>query len=252
MLKNIKKLRSQKGFTLVEISIVLVIIGLIVSGVLVGQELVKNAEIRSLITQIEGYNTASYTFKDKYRTLPGDFANAVNMLGAAANGDGNGLVHDAAGTPAAAATTIVGEIVGFWQHLNLAGLAETAYSGLSAGGTALNGGGQNFPTMKGNNSAGILVYSTPERVNYYHIGIIGDTTTTITTGGAMRPDGAYNLDQKIDDGRADAGNVRAMGGIETAPSDGATGSPGCVITTALDAYNAANTTGTDCQLRVRM
>ena len=64
--------RSDRGFTLIEMASVLVIIGLIVGGILVGQSLIKAAEVRSEVTQMEKFQTAVNTFRDKYGYLPGD------------------------------------------------------------------------------------------------------------------------------------------------------------------------------------
>src|SRR3984957_545840 len=97
---------QKRGFTLIELSIVLVIIGLIVGGVLVGQDLIKAAEVRAQITQIERYNTAVNTFRVKYSNVPGDMNVASaeqfgftdnNCAGTAGQRDGNGLVDGEAG-----------------------------------------------------------------------------------------------------------------------------------------------------------
>src|ERR1039458_6521771 len=88
------------GFTLIEISIVLVIIGLIIGGILVGQDLINAAAIRAQIAQIEKYNTAVRTFQTKFNALPGDMnATTATAFGFAARGtfagqgDGNGLIE---------------------------------------------------------------------------------------------------------------------------------------------------------------
>src|ERR1700691_726671 len=97
----VKSPASQSGFTLIELSIVLVIIGLIVGGVLVGQDLIRAAEVRATISQIEKYNTAVNTFRGKYNnSIPGDMNSAnASTFGFAARGafagegDGNGVIE---------------------------------------------------------------------------------------------------------------------------------------------------------------
>jgi prepilin-type N-terminal cleavage/methylation domain-containing protein len=69
------------GFTLIELSIVLVIIGLIVGGILTGQELIKSATVRSEVSELENIETAIYAFRDKYGGLPGDLSNATAFFG---------------------------------------------------------------------------------------------------------------------------------------------------------------------------
>ena len=68
--------RKNQGFTLVELSIVLVILGLLVGGVLTGQSLIRAAELRTVSTQYATFSTAVNTFRDKYFTIPGDMTNA--------------------------------------------------------------------------------------------------------------------------------------------------------------------------------
>jgi prepilin-type N-terminal cleavage/methylation domain-containing protein len=118
----------KQGFTLIELSIVLVIIGLIAGGVLVGRDLILAAQIRQQITQLEKYNTAAMTFKGKYNCLPGDCADAVSKgLGVIGDpgddGDGDGeltINPDDVTTP---------EVLNFWHHLSRASLIEGNFPG---------------------------------------------------------------------------------------------------------------------------
>src|SRR4051812_28937287 len=73
------------GFTLVELSIVLVILGLLVGGVLTGQSLIRAAELRAITTEQNRYVTATHTFRDKYFALPGDMTNATAYWGTSGN-----------------------------------------------------------------------------------------------------------------------------------------------------------------------
>jgi prepilin-type N-terminal cleavage/methylation domain-containing protein len=129
--KNRQAMKRYKGagFTLLELSIVLVIIGLIVGGVLVGRDLIKAAEIRATVNQIEKISTAVNTFKLKYGGLPGDLANAseVGMYGPQPGdwhypGNGNGLITDCAGYTGLSCETTL-----FWRHLSDANLIEGSY-----------------------------------------------------------------------------------------------------------------------------
>ena len=110
--------RRQHGFTLIEIAIVLVIIGLLLGGILKGQELITSARVRNLISQQDGIKAGFYGFQDRYRAFPGDYKDAPNNLGGpgvAVGGDGNGRIVDTAGGSAVRETILV------WDHLSRAG-----------------------------------------------------------------------------------------------------------------------------------
>jgi prepilin-type N-terminal cleavage/methylation domain-containing protein len=118
--------KKQGGFTLIEIAIVLVIIGLLLGGVLKGQELINTARVRALNNSVDGITAAWFSFQDRYRAFPGDYLDAkskVNLPGALAGGNGNGLVdtEDERGR--------------VWTHLEAAGYITGGYSGakLAAG-----------------------------------------------------------------------------------------------------------------------
>jgi len=118
-------MRRQTGFTLIEIAIVLVIIGLLLGGVLKGQELITSARVRNLISQQDGVKAAYFGFLDRFRSLPGDYSlastNIANVL-AAANGNGNGQIQSVLGGGT------IDEHVAVWDHLSHAGFINGSYT----------------------------------------------------------------------------------------------------------------------------
>ena len=123
--------KKQTGFTLVEIAIVLVIIGLLLGGILKGQELVTSARVRNLADQNSGVQAAYYGFIDRYRNLPGDMTpanataaignNLVNLVGVGGNGDGQ--LNEGSFQEATA----------LWAHLAGANFLTGGYPGDAAG-----------------------------------------------------------------------------------------------------------------------
>lgn len=118
--------KPQTGFTLIEVAIVLVIIGLLLGGVLKGQELIEQAKIKNVINDINGTTAAFYSYQDRFNALPGDDFRAAARwpagalgAGAATAGNGDGIV---AGT--FESTAVGAEVRLFWQHLRLAGFAK--------------------------------------------------------------------------------------------------------------------------------
>ncbi len=114
--------KRQSGFTLVEIAIVLVIIGLLLGGVLKGQEMITNAKIKKLESDFRGVSAAFYTYQDRFNRIPGDDANASDRFTGSwdttnDNGNGNGLVQGNWNS-----TTDTNESRLIWKHLRGAGL----------------------------------------------------------------------------------------------------------------------------------
>jgi prepilin-type N-terminal cleavage/methylation domain-containing protein len=124
--------QNQSGFTLIEIAIVLVIIGLLLGGVLKGQELINSAKVKNLATDFRNIPVYIYGYQDKFRSIPGDDANALSHLGVASSvvaaGDGNGVLGNDT-TDTWDTTTSSNETQLFWQHVRLAGLAAGPTSG---------------------------------------------------------------------------------------------------------------------------
>jgi prepilin-type N-terminal cleavage/methylation domain-containing protein len=119
------------GFTLIELSIVLVIIGLLAGGILIGRDLIREAELRSQIRQFQEYELAYRTFQTKYDCLPGDCARAQELFENEINGNGNGLIETNTGQcfdlepatlPPGSKWNLSIELSGFFTQLGKSGM----------------------------------------------------------------------------------------------------------------------------------
>jgi len=175
----------QQGFTLIEIAIVLVIIGLLLGGVLKGQELITGARVRNLIQQQDGVKAAYFGFLDRFRGLPGDYSTAMtNITGASKNGDGDGQIE-------AKNTSDDVEMILAWEHLSKAGFINGSYTYAATTTEASNPKNPYGSYLQ-------LVYD----------GIYGAGTTTtpaalrhnLKTGAAVPSEILAEIDRKVDDG----------------------------------------------------
>jgi prepilin-type N-terminal cleavage/methylation domain-containing protein len=214
----------KSGFTLVELSIVLVVIGLIIGGVLVGRDLIRAAEIRSVISDVERFTTAAKTFRAKFNCLPGDCADA-SAQGLGADGNGNGSIDEGwcASTPDTSTAGNV-ELFLFWQHLAGAQLIPGSFTGQPGPSDALEAIVKvNVPPSKMTNggysianitaSAGVYcapyVFTNADYNNYLNFGAqssVGD----LTDAPILTPADAFSTDQKIDDGKPGTGHVLTL------------------------------------------
>jgi prepilin-type N-terminal cleavage/methylation domain-containing protein len=121
--------QEQRGFTLVEIAIVLVIIGLLLGGILKGQEMITQAKIKNVIADMTGVSAAMYGYQDRYRALPGDDKNAGGASGRWGTqtiaGNGDGTIQGVYTVTASVSAPNVNQEAGFfWHHLRLAGFVS--------------------------------------------------------------------------------------------------------------------------------
>ena len=194
-----RKKSTEAGFTLVEIAIVLVIIGLLLGGILKGQEMITQAKIKNVINDFNGITVAITSYQDRYRALPGDDKNAAARWTTQnpASGDGNGVIaglynaNDTGGTggaPAAAAESNL-----FWQHLRIAGFVP----GLTVG----TGSGTPPP-----NATGGIIGVESAVVGTNGLGF----TSTIVCSSNVADKVAIAVDTQIDDSNSATGQVRAQ------------------------------------------
>lgn len=128
-MKIFKSVRNHKGFTLIELAIVLVIIGIILGAVMKGQELINNAKMKRAYNQYREIMAAIYTYEDRYGKFPGDDNTAATRWPGTRNGNGNGIIEggdpgtDAApGSMFTCTATADSETCALWEHLRLANI----------------------------------------------------------------------------------------------------------------------------------
>jgi len=236
---------TQRGFTLIELAIVLVIIGLIVGGVLVGRDLINAAGVRATIAQIEQYNQAANTFRGKYGFLPGDISGTVAaQFGFVARGsspgqgDGNGILEGPIPYVAngVGSVEVFGEAPMFWVDLSTARLIQGGFSAaspinppVSVTLTTSPTMDQWFPAAKLGGGNYIYVYSAgtwwcctfwaTSGANYYGISAVskidgasggGNEGFFNTSTPGLTVQQAAAMDAKMDDGLPQSGNVLAQ------------------------------------------
>ena len=184
-----------RGFTLIEIAIVLVIIGLLLSGVLKGEELIRAARVRNLISEEQGIKAAFYGFQDRFHALPGDYASASSNINCGAatcvDGDGNGRIE----APNAGG---MHEEIMVWTHLTAAGFLNGSYTATAA---------DVAPTDANNPKNPYGVYLQLAYDNNYGSGTV-TSRHNLKTGGQIPVELIAEVDRKIDDGNPYSGGFQ--------------------------------------------
>jgi prepilin-type N-terminal cleavage/methylation domain-containing protein len=208
--------RRSCGFTLIEVAMVLVIVGLLVGSVVTGQQLIRNAKVRNLITQQDGAKTAFFGFEDRYRALPGDYRQASTNINCGAlpclNGDGNGRID------APNSANLHEEILA-WMHLSAAGFLNGNYAMSSAATSTPS------PNNTPQNPFGAYMQVAFD-------GLWGKDSNrgtpvprhSVKTGNQVPVEIAAEIDRKVDDGRPYGGAFQfsTFSGSGSAPDVGGT------------------------------
>lgn len=201
-MKSSFKSMKQQGFTLIEIAIVLVIIGLLVGGVLQGQELIENSRVKQAVKDINGTSAAMLAYQDRYGRLPGDDGPQADLTGrgaawAGVAGDNDGRFE------ARRTGTFTGgdEVDSFWRQLRAAGFIS---------GDPTDTGVLSMPSNPWGGRIGMTVES-----------VLGGLAGTKVCLSEVPGSGAIAIDNQLDDGSGATGRVRGSLGVaasHTAPT----------------------------------
>ena len=187
--------RHQSGFTLVEIAIVLVIIGLLLGGILKGQELVQNARVRNLADQQNGVAAAYFAFQDRYRALPGDYAQAAANIPNSVNANCGGacVLGDSQIT--------ANERVFAWHHLTNAGFISCPVCAADPTASAGTPGANNSP-VNAYNGFMLLEWNNNYAGNAVNV-------NHLKSGLQVPSNIMAEVDRKLDDGSPTTGHFRS-------------------------------------------
>lgn len=215
MTKGFSGAAARSGFSLVELSIVLVILGLLTGGILTGQNLIRAAELRGIVTDYQKLISSIKTFQNKYMALPGDMPNATEFWGLAdasdcentastgtetCDGNGNGVISSADDS---------NERHRFWQHLANAGLLEGTYTGVVGSGT--EAGVNVFSGRISNTWWYTSSCCSGGGTSFYQPNGYGRNLRHSANGWTsfLTPEETWGIDKKVDDGRPAYGKAVA-------------------------------------------
>ena len=216
----------KRGFTLVEISIVLVIIGLLIGGVLAAQSMVETAKVNKIIQEYKQFDIATSNFRENYKQWPGDYNNAIAAMGLARQGDGNGVLGNGSEGQ---------EVFDFFLHLSNMGMISKSLSIYTIGtpalpvigahvieGKAIKGSywlAKAMTTIDTTQGFGVMPWfpymgyaSTSDQNKNFLVYAVENTASGYNTAAGIPVLTAIAVDTKIDDGLHNRGSVRGGAG----------------------------------------
>lgn len=200
------KLKKQQAFSLVELSIVIVIISLIIAASIAGKDLLRSTEVKVIIAESADFKAALSQFEASYNYLPGDMENASDYWTGANDGNGDGEILGNT------------ESVNATAHLALADFLKGNYTGTFGGsGYELGTGGNTYESKIGVEGNAVRVAccsdsDDPRDIDFNNfINFFTKSSANRRRAGAMSPIEAYNIDKKIDDSFPDSGFIAAQG-----------------------------------------
>jgi prepilin-type N-terminal cleavage/methylation domain-containing protein len=247
-MNNINQAKKQAGFTLVELAIVLIIVGLLIGGILKGQELIGNARVAATVSQAKAIDAALSTFYEAYDGVPGDIAAPATRLQGCIGtcnraGDTNGRI----GTEPGAAQAVATENITAWSQLAASDIlgsiqidgGATVVPGVAIPAAEIPGSsfqvGFTAGTLTAATNAAVAAAGGTARAGHY-LSIDNSREAVAAAGVAsLLPTQAARIDAKLDDGLPNTGSVLAMGAV------GATNcAQGGDTTAANNLYREAN------------
>jgi prepilin-type N-terminal cleavage/methylation domain-containing protein len=189
-------MKRQSGFTLVEIAIVLVIVGLLLAGIIQGSALINSGTAKNLANELKTIPVYVYQYQDKFRALPGDDANANNHVGGS-NATTGGTIGNGRIEGSWNSTTNTDESFLFWEHIRRAGLAAGPTNTADAGYAPHNVAGGRVGISSG-------------------VPIAGMSGSYFVCSGAVLGKYVRQIDTTLDDGNTDTGSLRAALQSDTA------------------------------------
>ena len=232
-----QKFCQPKGFTLVELAIVMIVVGLLIGGVLKANQLLNNAKVNATVSQVTSYQASINAFYDTYGALPGDMSSAQSRIPGCLEvdtfcrgGNGNAILGDLI-VAAEEDVSKFEETTQFWKHLTLAGLIADGVE--TDSNPDIPTWGVTHPTSKFRGGwHAIHMNDTQNEIYGVHLRLQANVEGDMPTNAGVHPispTNAHNLDRKMDDGYSAGGNVQAEFGVS-----------GCRIGTVYNEGNNEN------------